>query len=817
MAVTGKNAGQRFTELRHQYAQGLPDRISEINASWDRLQHVSWDPKALTFMAHCAHKLTGSGATFQFPQISTDARALERLLQALLTKPDADAAERCQVSEALSTLTRSVEQAVDANTFPDESATSLHNEQDDNRRYRIAVIEDDPSQATHLQAWLQQLGYTAETFDAPQSYTERAQDTIYHLILLDISFPQGALEGIAWLERLKSQVGSDTPVIMMSARSDMVARMRALRAGADVYLTKPLDLAFLAKRIPQLLEHKAAVRPRVLWVDDDADLLAYYKTLLTDEGYQVDCLAQPVRILERIEQFRPDAIVLDYEMPGCNGIELAQVLRQDARYMTIPILFVSASPDIPAQLEQHSIVGNALFTKPLDNKQFLHSLHQHIVKAQLMAARINLVSQRRETEGLQNQDFFLAELATLLASVESNPPNTASYLAQVCIDQEEYLKARHGVRAMANLTATMASDLAQLLVPNNAGCAIGGGSFLLQINARPGDEGKKVIEALYHTLSTQAWTPEDSTTPVTLSMGVLSLTHSLDVDQALIRVEEACARAIKAGGDRLYWQQTPERQTDTALDDRIKELLLSRAFRLHYQPIVNMENNETMFEALIRLVDDDQAVYMPGQFLQWLPAGAKGPFYELDRWVIEHAVEGLVSLEGKAAASHSVIVKLSSSLADVESLLPFISNVIRNSRIKGKRRIYFALSNPTVVKDVPRAKKILKIIQDMDCGLIIEHVNINSASVELLKELKTVDFVKLTPELGASSVQNQALDGLLNQLNGVFNSSQPIIVTGVEDARVLARFWERGIRYFQGYFIQQPAIAMNYEVPMAQN
>lgn len=315
--MAGVDLGHKYEALKRQYVLGLPSRLDELKSSWSRLQHVSWDANALTFMAQCAHKLTGSGATFQFPEISEAARVLEDQLKQLLNKPDATLAERHLIEASLGKLERAVEQAI--NTAPAQTAPAAAPAAAKNH-YRIAVIEDDLSQAAFLKTWLDQRGFTAETFETPAAYNQRTDDHSHHLILLDISFPEGALEGIAWLERLKCQVGASTPVLMMSARSDMVARMRALRAGADTYLTKPLDLGVLENRIGQLLEHTLTAKPRVLWVDDDTDLLAHYKTMLTDEGYEIEGLSQPVRILERIEQFQPDALVLDHEMPGVQGL-----------------------------------------------------------------------------------------------------------------------------------------------------------------------------------------------------------------------------------------------------------------------------------------------------------------------------------------------------------------------------------------------------------------------------------------------------------------------------------------------------------------
>ena len=802
--------GQKLQELKNRYISGLPDRMGELRDSWNRLQHVSWDPKALAFMEQCAHKLAGSGATFQFPDISNTARILEQHLHALLEKTDASAAERRQVDDALKALEQAIAHAIASHGEPvaAEPKPVIVKKQ----QHRIAIIEDDTSQAEHLKNWLEQQGYSAETFDDPDAYSQRTESQQHHLVLLDISFPKGALEGIAWLERMKSRIGSHTPVIIMSARSDMVARMRALRAGADLYLTKPIDMGVLEKRIHQLLESPEASRPRVLWVDDDTDLLAYYKTMLTNAGYEAETLSQPVRILEQIEKFQPDAIVLDHEMPGCQGAELAQLLRHDARYMTIPLLFVSAAPEARELLEQQSIGGNEFFPKPLDDEKFLKALNQHLSKAQLISTRISLVSQRKEPRSLQNLDYFLAGLGELLTAMGNGHNDQPHYLVQASIDRQDYLRAQHGARAMAQLNVRMEKHFANQLTQGDSGCALGDGSFLFLLSAPASEDSHARLERFHKALNNPPWTLEQSSTPVTLSLGVVPLNHALDEDKALLEVERACSEAMNEGGNRILWQKAPEPSPKVKVDNRIRELVEARAFKLHYQPIVNMESGDTLFEALVRLVDEDNVVYLPGQFLDQLPDNNKNPFHDLDRWVIQHAVDDLAHLSGKASASHSVSIKLSSPMADIEPLLALLSSTMRDARLKGKLRIYLALSCSGVMKDVARARKIRQLVQSMDCGLVIEHLDVSPASVELMKELNSVDLVKLSPALGAQGQQTPALDQFLQQLKTALGSSTKIVVTGVEDTKALSWFWERGIRNFQGYFIQEPKLAMNYEL-----
>ena len=811
--MAGADLGEKYRELKQQYVRSLPKRLEELRATWSRLLHVSWDMKALAIMEQTAHKLSGSGSTFQFPEISRAARSLEDQLQPLLDKSDATPAERNRIGAALGDLEQAIAEAIESPDSGAEAETALSASPKATAKQQcIAVIEDDHSQAEFLTDWLEQRGYTVDVFGTPEEFSEHSDDRHYHLILLDISFPDGALEGITLLERLKCQMDGGSPVLMMSARSDMVARMRALRAGADSYLTKPLDLGVLEKRIEQLLSDTAAPRQRVLWVEDDNEQLAYYKNLLADQGYEVEGLTQPVRILERIEQFQPDAIVLDHEMPGVQGLELARVLRQDARYMTIPILFVSASEAVAEQLETYSMAGNEVFQKPLDSKRFLAALHHHLIQAQLISARINLVSQRKASEGLQNHDYFLTELATSIAYLESSPGVASRYLLQVGIDREEYLRAQHGARALASLTAAMEQHFARELGHEDSGCALGGGSFLFQINTPAGEDAAAYLEGFHQRLNSPGWTLGEPAVPVTLSMGVLPLTETVNEDKALLEVEQACGEAMQEEGGRVVWHRAPERSDHSKLDDRIRELLDAQAFKLHYQPIVNMDSGDTLFEALVRLVDEDDAVYLPGQFLLHLEEGSHGTLQSLDRWVVEHALEGLSTLAGKAAASHAVAIKLASSMADVARIIPFLSSGMRNSRIKGKRRVYLALSSSAVIKDVGRARQVLSVLQDMDCGLIIEHLEASQASVDLLRELPSVDFVKLAPKYGASAEQTSELEKVLRQFSQIFGSSQPIVATRVEDAKALAWFWERDVRHYQGHFIQAPEVAMNFEL-----
>jgi len=87
------------------------------------------------------------------------------------------------------------------------------------------------------------------------------------------------------------------------------------------------------------------MRPRILVVDDEPDLLWALRYALGDEGDEVDTAQSAAEALIIIEERRPDLIVMDVVMPGIDGFELCRRLRRDPRFASIPIIFLTALLD----------------------------------------------------------------------------------------------------------------------------------------------------------------------------------------------------------------------------------------------------------------------------------------------------------------------------------------------------------------------------------------------------------------------------------------------------------------------------------------
>ena len=130
---------------------------------------------------------------------------------------------------------------------------------------RILIVEDEADIQELLDAYLRDAGYdTALAGDGIEA-AALFQRERFDLVLLDVMLPK--LDGFTVLRRLRAE-GSTTPVLMLTALTDVPARVRGLDAGADDYLAKPFASAELIARVRALLRRSETYVPDVLTYGD---------------------------------------------------------------------------------------------------------------------------------------------------------------------------------------------------------------------------------------------------------------------------------------------------------------------------------------------------------------------------------------------------------------------------------------------------------------------------------------------------------------------------------------------------------------------
>jgi len=122
--------------------------------------------------------------------------------------------------------------------------------------------------------------------------------------------------------------------------------------------------------------HSLGRRPgAVLVVEDSASQSAYYKSVLTGAGMRVRCVPDAAQVPAALADFSAELILLDIYMPSCSGIELAAVLRQQERYVGIPIVYLSVEKDAARQIMAMSKGADDFLEKPVNKDLESYEFH----------------------------------------------------------------------------------------------------------------------------------------------------------------------------------------------------------------------------------------------------------------------------------------------------------------------------------------------------------------------------------------------------------------------------------------------------------
>ncbi|HEX6909369.1 MAG TPA: response regulator [Longimicrobium sp.] len=158
--------------------------------------------------------------------------------------------------------------------------------------------------------------------------------------LLDISV-DGGME----LLRALSDRFPPVPSIVFTRSDAFTDRVEVARLGGRGFLRKPLAPARAIDAVEPLLKPEERRTASVLAVDDDPSILEAVRFVLEPHGIRVEALAEPERFWEALEASAPDVVLLDVDMPRVNGLELCRVLRNDPRWKSVPVVFLTSRVD----------------------------------------------------------------------------------------------------------------------------------------------------------------------------------------------------------------------------------------------------------------------------------------------------------------------------------------------------------------------------------------------------------------------------------------------------------------------------------------
>ncbi|WP_173362893.1 HD domain-containing phosphohydrolase [Gloeothece verrucosa] len=191
---------------------------------------------------------------------------------------------------------------------------------------------------------------------------------------------------------------------------------------------------------------------KILIIDDHTHSRMAVKDLLSLDGYEVIETEENFNIVDNVLKKRPDLILLDVMMPGMEGFEVCQCLKQDERTSAIPIIFMTVAEDHQLRRRCAQVGGDDVLTKPIERS--------------LLSSRVkSLIEQKRLYEGLDQIEQVLFAIARAIENRYPNNGNSCARLATLANSFGQYLQLSFS--ALQNLRyAAYLHDIGTVSIPD---------------------------------------------------------------------------------------------------------------------------------------------------------------------------------------------------------------------------------------------------------------------------------------------------------------------------------------------------------------
>ncbi|MBO6562779.1 MAG: PleD family two-component system response regulator [Nisaea sp.] len=438
---------------------------------------------------------------------------------------------------------------------------------------RVLVVDDVLPNIKLLEAKLMSEYFDVRTASNGPEALEIIQSEVPDIVLLDVMMP--GIDGFEVCKRIRSNPATvHLPVVMVTALSDPSDRVRGLEAGADDFLTKPVDDTALFARVRSLLRlkvmmdewllrektsaHFGVLEPgagaqsvgyeagRILLIEDNPIDAANTRNILNRDDNRVYVAADAAQAREIVASTDVELIVCSLNLETEDALRLVSQFRASERTRQVPVLMTGEMDQMDKLAKSLDLGANDYIMKPLDKneltartrtqirrRRFQDRLRDNYERSLSMALIDSLT-------GLYNRRYLETYLKSLMDSaVERRKPLA---LLMLDIDHFKAVNDTHGHLVGDRVLKAVADALTNSLRSVDMVARIGGEEFVVVMPDTSEEFAEAVAERLRKRVADTVVEIETADEPISVKISI-GLTMRRDEDRT---VEDMIGRADKA-------------------------------------------------------------------------------------------------------------------------------------------------------------------------------------------------------------------------------------------------------------------------------
>jgi len=508
--MTQENQREKLKQL---FAKRVTTQARVVLDIYQKCRSNSWsEPARTASLVDAAEKLDRFAERFDMPQQQHAAHMVASLLETLAPEQTPDNEQQEALEKIIQELNECTLRKTD--TKPNEPSQTKSSPRTF-LRTPIYLALNNSDYANRIINQLEFFGFRSLNFNSSQDLILAAKQDRPETIVADIDFDGGNFSGIEAIRQIQDSYDLSIPIIYVSdRRDDIEARLMASRTGGEEFFYRTVDPGQLIEKIENYTHSSTQDPYRILVVDDSKAQAKYIENILNKSGMIPSVITDPMQILLALNDFQPEIIIMDMYMPGCTGMELARVIRQQDKFHSVPIIYLSAEDDVDKQLHAMSLGGDDFLTKPIDPKHLIATLQNRGRRARSLLALMI----RDSLTGLYNHTHTLYLLDLEIAKAKQNEQPLS--FAMLDIDYFKKVNDNYGHPIGDRVLKSLSLFLKQRLRKTDHIGRYGGEEFAIVLPNTTERDAKTILNEIRERFAELPQPAGESTFNVTFSCGI---------------------------------------------------------------------------------------------------------------------------------------------------------------------------------------------------------------------------------------------------------------------------------------------------------
>ena len=565
---------------------------------------------------------------------------------------------------------------------------------------------------------------------------------------------------------------------------------------------------------------------RVLIADDDLLTRRLIQETLVKAGYEVVAVEDGSKALECLSAKvgAPRVALLDWLMPGLNGLEVCREIRRHSEHPYIYMILLTSRTSKEDVVKGLEAGADDYLTKPFDLEELKARLRcgQRILK---LEDKLTYDALHDPLTHLPNRTYFLERLALCVSWGLQHREYKFAVLS-VDMDRFKIVNDSLGnpagdwllVQIAERLLGSIRGDDAMIRSSETGGLTgarddggmlarLGGDKFTILLdNIRDASEGIGVAERIQRNIQ-RPFVIDKHKIFTSASIGIaFSGTGYSEAEDMLGDANTAMSRAKSLGKARYEMCDPAMHNTATGrfrLENDLRRATEREEFRVHYQPIVSLGDSRIVgFEALVRWQRPEFGLVMPAGFIP--VAEDTGLILWIGNWILLEACRQLQAWNRRfpKVPAFTVAVNISAKQFAQPDLVSQIEQMLSVSGL-APQSLKLELTESITMGDEKRTTRILDELKTLGVRLCIDDFGTGYSSLSYLRRF-ALDILKIDRSFVSDMLNNSESREIVKTILSLgSNLRLEVVAEGVETAEQVNLLQSLGCGYAQGYFFSR--------------